>query len=214
MADNVAITPGSGATIAADDIGGVLHQRIKIETGADGTATDVSAANPMPVMGGLVTVAVEMTRPANTTAYTPGDVVSDSTGGTTLFDLANLVRTNGASAYITRVALYTDKKSIVPQFRVHLFNASNPTVSVDNAAMRLLYADTGKYLGSVDIPAMTTGTDTANSTMSYAANSAVRLPIIAGGATRSVYALLEVITVGFNPASGQKFTLVVTADQN
>ena len=25
MADNVAITPGSGATAAADDIGGVLH---------------------------------------------------------------------------------------------------------------------------------------------------------------------------------------------
>jgi len=49
MADNVGYTPGSGATVAADDIGGVLHQRIKIGVGADGTATDVSEANPMPV---------------------------------------------------------------------------------------------------------------------------------------------------------------------
>jgi hypothetical protein len=40
MADNVAITPGTGATVAADEIGGVLHQRVKISVGADGTAAD------------------------------------------------------------------------------------------------------------------------------------------------------------------------------
>lgn len=40
MADNIAVTPGTGATIAADDITGVLHQRVKISLGADGSATD------------------------------------------------------------------------------------------------------------------------------------------------------------------------------
>jgi hypothetical protein len=40
MADNVGYTPGSGATVAADDIGGVLHQRVKISMGDDGSATD------------------------------------------------------------------------------------------------------------------------------------------------------------------------------
>lgn len=49
MADNVGYTPGSGATVAADEIGGVLHQRVKIGVGADGTAVDVSSSNPMPV---------------------------------------------------------------------------------------------------------------------------------------------------------------------
>lgn len=50
MADNVAITPGSGATAAADDIGGVLHQRIKLTLGADGVSDgDVSSTNPIPV---------------------------------------------------------------------------------------------------------------------------------------------------------------------
>jgi len=51
MADNVAYTPGAGATIAADEIGGVLHQRVKIGVGGDGEATDLSKANPMPVQG-------------------------------------------------------------------------------------------------------------------------------------------------------------------
>ena len=49
MADNVGYTPGAGATVAADEIAGVLHQRVKIGVGADGVATDVSDANPIPV---------------------------------------------------------------------------------------------------------------------------------------------------------------------
>lgn len=48
MADNVAVTAGSGTTIATDDVGGVQHQRVKVEFGADGSATDVSAAAPLP----------------------------------------------------------------------------------------------------------------------------------------------------------------------
>lgn len=50
MADNVAITPGSGATAAADNINDVLYQRIKITHGTDGVADgDASAATPLPV---------------------------------------------------------------------------------------------------------------------------------------------------------------------
>ena len=48
IVDNVAITAGSGTTIATDDVGGVQHQRVKVEFGADGSATDVSAAAPLP----------------------------------------------------------------------------------------------------------------------------------------------------------------------
>jgi hypothetical protein len=51
MADNVGYTPGTGATVAADEIAGVLHQRVKIGIGTDGSATDVSSSNPMPVTG-------------------------------------------------------------------------------------------------------------------------------------------------------------------
>jgi hypothetical protein len=40
MADNVAITAGSGTNIAADDISSVWYQRVKRSVGADGSATD------------------------------------------------------------------------------------------------------------------------------------------------------------------------------
>jgi hypothetical protein len=49
MADNIGYTPGSGALVAADDVGGVLYQRIKPAFGADNTAVDVSETNPLPV---------------------------------------------------------------------------------------------------------------------------------------------------------------------
>jgi hypothetical protein len=52
MADNINVTPGTGASVAADEIAGALHQRVKITVGADGVNDgDVSSANPMPVAG-------------------------------------------------------------------------------------------------------------------------------------------------------------------
>lgn len=63
MPDNVGYTPGAGATVAADEIAGVLHQRVKIGVGADGVATDVSDANPIPVdVGSTGTLSMLLTR--------------------------------------------------------------------------------------------------------------------------------------------------------
>lgn len=50
MADNFVANAGAGgSTFAADDISSVLHPRVKIEWGADGTATDASVSAPVPV---------------------------------------------------------------------------------------------------------------------------------------------------------------------
>jgi hypothetical protein len=63
MPDNVGYTPGSGATVAADEISGVLHQRVKIGVGEDGVAQDVSLTNPMPIQAlGELMEAIEAMR--------------------------------------------------------------------------------------------------------------------------------------------------------
>ena len=50
MPDDVLLNAGSGGdTIAADLIGAVKHQRVKIEFGGDNTATEVSLTNRLPV---------------------------------------------------------------------------------------------------------------------------------------------------------------------
>jgi hypothetical protein len=64
MADNVTANAGSGgAVFATDDIGGVHHTRVKIEHGADGSATDVSTASPLPVGGGVAHDAADAGNP-------------------------------------------------------------------------------------------------------------------------------------------------------
>lgn len=47
MADDVSL-PGTGSTVATDDIGGRHFQRVKATWGVDGTATDVTATTPLP----------------------------------------------------------------------------------------------------------------------------------------------------------------------
>lgn len=50
MADNTTLNAGSGGdVIASDDIGGVKWQRVKVAFGADGSASDVSLTNALPV---------------------------------------------------------------------------------------------------------------------------------------------------------------------
>jgi hypothetical protein len=83
MADNVAITPGSGAIAAADDIGGVLYQRVKVSHGADGSATDTSVSDPLPVAayGELIEAIEAMRMAVNTLTRTIGLVTVDPATG-------------------------------------------------------------------------------------------------------------------------------------
>jgi len=53
MADNITLDVGAGGDVlAADEVGGAKHQRVKVEFGSDGTATEVDADNPLPINQG------------------------------------------------------------------------------------------------------------------------------------------------------------------
>lgn len=216
MADNILVTPGVGATIAADDVGGVLHQRVKIMIGADGVANDlavgagavntgtprVTLASDDPAVAALtasntqlpsalgvqaaaasmsVTWSTEnsarlpaalgagtaaqglkvvlpqdqagtaqptVTRPANTTAYSIGDVV----GGAITFATG---LTSGQHAMITGADLQYQITAIpsgMTSFRLHLYDVTPPSAIADNAAWTGTTAgDKTAYLGYIDL---------------------------------------------------------------
>lgn len=50
MADNVDVTPGVGASIATDDVGGVQFQKVKIDLGGDGVSSPLTDVG-MPISG-------------------------------------------------------------------------------------------------------------------------------------------------------------------
>jgi len=64
---NAATVPG-GASIAVDEIGGISHELVKIEFGVDGVATQVSAADPLPVHDPLAATAANQQTDALTDA--------------------------------------------------------------------------------------------------------------------------------------------------
>jgi hypothetical protein len=93
MADNVILSAGTsdGITLAADDVAGVHYQRIKVSWGADNSAVDASAANPLPVVqtgtlnvGTVTTVsavtAITNALPAGTNNIGDVDVLSIAAG--------------------------------------------------------------------------------------------------------------------------------------
>ena len=62
MADNTTISKGTvdGDVIATDDISGIKHQQVKVEWGADGTATPVTITDPLPVVPPLALIREEV----------------------------------------------------------------------------------------------------------------------------------------------------------
>jgi hypothetical protein len=165
------------------------------------------------VGGNLITVATEFTRPADTTAYTAGDVVSNNATTTTPINLASIFRVAAGSGYITMIRVSTDKKSITPRLRLHFFNAADATLAGDNLPFKELYAEGAKRLGYWDMPSMSTAADSTNSDMSRTLDMSVRMPVKAGAASQSLYVVLEALDA-FTPATAEKFTVTVALDNN
>lgn len=102
---------------------------------------------------------VSLTRPADTTAYTAGDVIGIGTGaGGATAGPAALTFTAGPTAggevIITSAALRVDASAVpsgMGNFRLHLYNVTPPSALVDNAAWDLPSGDRASYLGHVDI---------------------------------------------------------------
>jgi hypothetical protein len=155
---------------------------------------------------------VEITTAASQSAYHANDAVLAAAGGVS--EITNLARINGGSGYITNIRVATNKKSITPSLRLHFFNASNPTISADNANWKDLYADSSKRVGYYDMPSMTTPADSANSDMSRAVPlDNVLIPFVCATNTKSLWVAIETLTA-FTPDNGQKFYIAIYADVN
>ena len=137
MADNLGYTPGAGATIGADDISSIHFQRIKLIHGADGTNDgDVSFANPLPVIekNPVRILTLDVTRPANTTAYAINDAIADTTPTAGGFTWSAAARTSGGTGAIQAFRFASANDAATPLVgEVFVFNQA-VTAIADNAA--------------------------------------------------------------------------------
>ena len=187
------------------------------------TALVNESGNPLPVAqtasenhigevgGRTVRVAATFARPADTSAYAALDTVSTSTSAPVVITFSGMARINAGSGYITKARIMTDQKTNSARYRLHLFHTA-PTLTNDNAAFPLLWADRANRVGKIDFSPMTTE-DATNSTCAESLNEAVRLSFTCEAANTALYGILETLDA-FTPASGQNFYISLTAEQN
>jgi hypothetical protein len=166
MSDSVGYTPGVGAEIAVDEIAGIKHQRVKMQFGADGVATDVSAANPMPVTApGGIAVTGALTDAELRAAAVPVSgpltdgqlravelIVSDTRAAALLFQLVQLLmfppgfdrslnRARGTvlveSGTVSAVSALTDQTNIGGRPAQMLINQTNLSAWADCVRARI-----------------------------------------------------------------------------
>ena len=104
MPDNLTVTSGTGTTIAADDVGGALHQRVKMTWGADGTGNDVNATTPLPVDSELPTAAALADAATNPTAPMIGANLQGYNGATWDRVSVQNIRKDMSAVTITTIA--------------------------------------------------------------------------------------------------------------
>lgn len=137
-----------------------------------------------------------VTRPANTTAYTAGDVVG---GAITFSDMASVAA--GRDIIITSAALRIDVSAIpagMTSFRLHLYSVTPPSAIADNAAWDLPSGDRASYLGYVDIGSPAD----AGSTL-YCQVDSVNKQLRLGSAESSLYGYL-VTNGAYTPAGNSE----------
>lgn len=143
---------------------------------------------------------VSFTRPANTTAYTAGDVIGSATSAIHTLSAAG---PSGGSVLVQSMELFIGSTALpagMGGFRVHLFSAS-PTAIADNAVFNLSSAEHAAYRGFVDLGTPQDLGDTLFAQADYIG----RLVKLAAAST-SLFAEIEP-RGGYTPESGTSYEL-------
>ncbi len=176
MADNVELDAGSGGdTIAADDVGGVKYQVVKLAVGADGAANLVANANPIPISDAGASVTVDGT------VSVSGTVTVDASGA------AVPVTDNGSSLTVDNGGTFAVQVSSIAA-------GNNNIGDVDIASI----AAGDNNIGNVDVvslPALPAGSNAIGTVTAVGAAAedaaASGNPVLVGGRYDSTPRTLE-----------------------
>lgn len=183
MADNVAITAGTGTTIATDEVavngGTVAHvQYVKLVDGTgNGTTGITGSSKGLHVVShrDIVRISVQSSGLTTaTTTYTAGDQMGAQ------FTITNAANASGGAGYITGVTLVSAADQIGAVDVV--FFDSSVTLAADNAAFAISDADA---LKTVAIVQLNGAYDIGNNRVAQAYNLAI--PFVCSG-TANLYA--------------------------
>jgi hypothetical protein len=144
------------------------------------------------------------TRPADTTAYTSGDLVANSTTAGSVVPLTFALKSGASSCRISRALLTKSTSTIAnASFRLHLFATSPAVAAGDNSAIAPTALASYGYLGSLSGSTVLGGGTTG---------AVVQLAPDAGdiwGLAGTMYGLIEA-RAAYAPGNAETFTAELT----
>lgn len=167
-----------------------------------------SGENFVGLCGRGGTIVTGTTSTTDTTLLTIGDAVGS------LITFTDIARANGKSFWIVGVKISAAKVSIVPQLRLHLFNANDATLSANNVAFQTKVADFDKRIRSIDIPALATPADTSNSNESRIDFTPFPVLCFPAPGSRSIYGALELVSGAYTPTNPVNFSVSLIVEWN
>lgn len=203
MADNVPVDSTAAYTVAADDIGGVAYQRVKVQVGADGVVGDVDATNPLPVTGtvsvsgpvqvsGTVTIA-----PTTFTVNTVGNGLSVSAVVSGTVSVLNVVPvTTAASVSVTALPVWLSPTQPVVVNTIAAGFSVNALVTgaVSVSAMPAVSISVSAVLGTIVTQLGTQMVSIAQTSVSIAALPTVNTIVAVSGVT-AVSVVSTIVTI-------------------
>lgn len=153
----------------------------------------------LTVDGKAYRAALDITRPANTTAYSAGDVIGTGSGDAAILTLSS-IGPSGGYVLVQSIELVLGISAVpsgMTSFRLHFYNAA-PGAAADNSVFDLASGDRAKYIGYVDLPAPIDFGSTCFTQVDYPG----KLFKLAS-ATTSLFCELQTIG-GFTPAANSE----------
>jgi hypothetical protein len=142
-------------TLTADTTGHTNSDKLLIVyDDASGIQAVTDNNSSLTVDGKAYNVTLDITRPANTTAYSAGDVIGTGSGDAAILTLAS-IGPSGGYVLVQSIELVLGISAVpsgMTSFRLHFYNAA-PAAAADNSVFDLTSGDRAKYLGYVDLPA-------------------------------------------------------------
>lgn len=210
------LSDGDGAAPALDSSGRLINGtstasigKLAANSGVDIGDVDITsiAAGETHVgqVGGYATVvATEVTRTADTNAYTANDVIQTDTSGATMLSWAAAARKNAGMGYITGIEIIGDQSAEVWQPKIHVQQQARSTVLNDNEAFTATYAMFGgsiKLIADVTMPVLA-----AYGTVAKSRIDGLAIPFVCNTGDAKLYFDLQTLTA-FTPVSGAKYTV-------
>lgn len=183
-----------------------MLQFIKRLSASQTEAPYVGSDNPLPVAAGRVVVvtAPTMVRPADTTLYSTGDLVANSTTAGSVVPLEFDV--GGGSGMVRKIRIRTNRTSggtTSAVFRVYLFRTAPTVAGGDNAAFNP--GNAANFIDAMDVVLNEQFSDgAANSSNGAAGEINYSLP---SGSTK-LFGLVRA-GAGYTPASAEQISVAI-----